>query len=51
MFKVIWENEGGELDRKCVETDAEAAEALCEMVRAAGVLQHGDRIKVIETAD
>lgn len=46
MLKVAMLNEGGELDSSVVASTEAAAEALIEMVRAAGELHDGDRFTV-----
>lgn len=51
MIKISFRNEAGELDHRFVDDEEKAAEMACAMIRAAGSLQHGDRIVITETSE
>lgn len=50
MLKIVFSNQGGELDSRTVETPVDAVEALIDMLDEAGELHDGDVITVKETA-
>ena len=48
MFRVTFNNAGGELDSRTVDTQEQAAQVAIEMLQAAGALYDGDHISVEE---
>jgi len=50
MIKVSFENEGGELDSRTVNTEEQARAALIEMIEAVPYLNVGDRVVLTEFA-
>ena len=47
-LRVSFQNSGGELDHRIVETEQQASFAAGEMIEDAGELHHGDKIVVTE---